>query len=200
MVNSNDPNVTSVVGTTGDDHLGQGYVDPNEGAVGDDNGGVDKINGNAGSDEIGTGGGDDLLAGDMVGEEWSFINGKWVYDPDAINTTGAPLNSYDDTLYGGDGNDVLLGNGGHDEIYGGAGNDLVNAGSGNDDAYGGDGNDILNLEDGDDLGVGGAGNDIINAGDGEDLVYGDGQGDNLLNTNADGSNPTSFDQYAASGG
>ena len=164
MVNSNDPNVTSVVGTTGDDHLGQGYVDPNEGAVGDDNGGVDKINGNAGSDEIGTGGGDDLLAGDMVGEEWSFINGKWVYDPDAINTTGAPLNSYDDTLYGGDGND------------------------------------ILNLEDGDDLGVGGAGNDIINAGDGEDLVYGDGQGDNLLNTNADGSNPTSFDQYAASGG
>ena len=200
MVNSNDPNVTSVVGTTGDDHLGQGYVDPNEGTVGDDNGGVDKINGNAGSDEIGTGGGDDLLAGDMVGEEWSFINGKWVYDPDAINTTGAPLNSYDDTLYGGDGNDVLLGNGGHDEIYGGAGNDLVNAGSGNDDAYGGDGNDILNLEDGDDLGVGGAGNDIINAGDGEDLVYGDGQGDNLLNTNADGSNPTSFDQYAASGG
>jgi len=199
MVGNTDKSVTSVVGTTGDDSLVPGYTDDAGNIIDGGASDVDKINGNSGSDKISAAAGDDLAAGDMVGNEWAFIDGKWIYDPDAINTTGAPLKSYDDLIYGGAGDDVLLGNGGDDEIYGGVGDDLVNAGTGNDNAFGGGGDDTLNLEDGNDLGVGGKGDDIVNAGAGDDLVYGDGKGENLLNTGSSGTKPTSFDQFADTG-
>jgi Ca2+-binding RTX toxin-like protein len=183
-----------VVGTSGDDQIAGGYVDAQGNTVlGDE--GADFVNGNAGDDSVTTGDGNDLAAGDMVGNEWTFVNGKWIYNAAAISG-GAPIErNYDDVIVTGDGSDVLLGNGGDDKLYAGSGDDLVNAGIGEDQAFGGDGSDVLNLEAGDDLGVGGRGADTINAGDGNDVVYGDLQDGNILQANTDGSNPTSFAQY-----
>jgi Ca2+-binding RTX toxin-like protein len=48
-----------------------------------------------------------------------------------------------DTLLGGDGNDVLLGQRGNDSLDGGAGNDYLEGNEGNDSIHGGAGNDIL---------------------------------------------------------
>ena len=183
-----------VVGTSDDDQISGGYVDAQGNAVkGDD--GVDFINGNAGSDSISTGDGNDLATGDMVGNELTFVDGKWVYNADAISS-GKPVDrDYDDVISTGEGADVLLGNGGDDQLFAGAGDDLVNAGTCDDKAYGGDGSDVLNLESGDDFRVGGRGADTINAGDGNDIVYGDLVDGNILKPMADGANPTSFSQY-----
>lgn len=161
---------------------------------------VDKINGNAGSDIITSGKGNDLAAGDMVGNEWSFVNDKWVYDPSKIvHVDASKLPAYNDVIKAGDGDDVVLGNGGNDQLWAGTGDDIVNAGDGNDKVYGGTGDDLLNLEDGDDRAEGGAGDDVINAGAGDDIVYGDNANENLLSEGSYGQNLTSFSQYAASG-
>ncbi|MEC8195390.1 MAG: hypothetical protein VX228_03490 [Pseudomonadota bacterium] len=55
--------VNQIVGTTGDDSI----------ATGDN---VDHVNGHAGSDTLTFGEGDDLVAGDMVGREWVFVDGQ----------------------------------------------------------------------------------------------------------------------------
>lgn len=188
----------NVVGTKSDDQIGVGYVDENGKTVYGDQG-DDHVNGHAGDDTIATGDGDDLVAGDMVGNEWTMVDGKWVYNADNI-TVGKPMDDdYDDVIIAGSGDDVLLGNGGDDQLFAGSGDDTVNAGTGEDQAYGGDGSDLLNLEDGDDLGVGGRGADTINAGDGNDIVYGDLKDGNILQPTADGTNPTSFAQYEDAG-
>ena len=182
-----------VIGTKEDDVIAEGYVDESGNEVGGEEGGHDKVNGNAGSDTITTGDGSDLAAGDMVGNEWQFIDGKWVYDPDQIDTTSAPVTrDYDDIIVTGKGDDVVLGNGGNDQLHSGAGDDIVNAGRGNDTVFGGEGDDILNLEAGDDYAEGGLGDDIINGGDGNDLIYGDVNAESVLAI-ADGA--TTVEQY-----
>src|SRR4051812_27099274 len=47
------------------------------------------------------------------------------------------------------------------QLFGGAGNDTLIGGSGNDELFGGAGNDILEGKGGDDLLFGGAGNDTL---------------------------------------
>ncbi len=71
-----------------------------------------------------------------------------------------------DHLYGGTGNDVLVGMGGNDHLYGGEGHDILLGGSGNDVLVGGKGDDILS---------GGSGNDIFRytAGDLDGVTNGD---------------------------
>src|SRR5262245_48307877 len=66
-----------------------------------------------------------------------------------------------DQLFGGAGNDTLLGKGGNDQLFGGAGNDVLIGGAGNDQVFGEAGDDrmIWNPGDGSDLFEGGAGND-----------------------------------------
>ncbi|WP_299031653.1 calcium-binding protein [uncultured Sulfitobacter sp.] len=140
-----------------------------------------RINGRQGDDEITTGRGNDLAAGDMVGAEWTLVNGTWTYDRTAVvHSYYGAATSFDDTITSGAGNDVLLGNGGNDLLFSGAGNDIVNAGSGNDRAFAGLGNDTVNLERGDDYAEAGLGSDIVNGGAGNDVIYGDLAGDNLL--------------------
>jgi len=181
------PDVNTVIGTTGDDTILSG------------DGSVDSVNGNAGNDTIDTGTGNDLAAGDMVGAEWIFVDGKWVYNPEAIDTTSAPVSrEYDDIISTGDGDDVLLGNGGNDRLDAGAGEDIINAGTGRDWADGGTGDDIVNLEAGDDTGQGGLGADTINAGRGDDLVYGDLENGNLLQGGLPNCGGT-FAQHAGAG-
>ncbi|MEO1563015.1 MAG: calcium-binding protein [Pseudomonadota bacterium] len=161
-----------VDGTSSDDTMGAGYTDADGDTIETAGGLVDKINGHEGSDIINAGAGNDLAAGDTVGNEWSLIDGKWVYDASKVYANGK-AKTFDDVIHGGDGDDVLLGNGGADKLYGEEGDDRINAGTGNDEAYGGAGDDLINLEDGDDFASGGLGADVINAGAGNDTVYGD---------------------------
>jgi Ca2+-binding RTX toxin-like protein len=142
---------------------------------------VVKVNGMEGDDFITTTQANDLAAGDMVGDEWKYMDDKWTYDKSAlIVSTYGQGKSFNDTIKTGNGNDVLLGNGGNDQLFAGNGNDIVNAGIGNDIVYGGNGDDVLNLEDGNDFVEAGYGDDIVNAGNGDDVVYGDIKNGNLL--------------------
>jgi len=93
---------------------------------------------------------------------------------------------YRDSLYGGLGDDVLLGLGGDDTIFGDVGPkgdggvDQILAGAGNDVVFAGGGGDYVNAGDGDDLVDGGAGDDYIVGGLGADEIYGRGGNDILL--------------------
>ncbi|MDQ2066887.1 Hint domain-containing protein [Xinfangfangia sp. CPCC 101601] len=69
--------------------------------------------------------------------------------------------SGNNTLNGGDENDVISGLSGRDTLYGGAGNDVLDGGTGNDQLYGGAGDDTL---------IGGAGADRLFGGDGIDTA------------------------------
>ncbi len=75
-----------------------------------------------------------------------------------------------DKLYGGKGDDVLLGMGGNDRLHGGDGNDFLFGGSGNDYLDGGTGSDAL---------FGGSGNDVLIYDDADKIVDG-GTGVNIL--------------------
>ena len=75
-----------------------------------------------------------------------------------------------ETVNGGEGNDILTGNGGANRLRGEQGNDQLNALGGDDELLG---------EDGDDLLRGGAGADELSAGEGTDLLLGE-AGDDFL--------------------
>jgi Ca2+-binding RTX toxin-like protein len=81
-----------------------------------------------------------------------------------------------ESLTGGTGSDVLIGNGGPNVIEGGAGDDALSGGDGDDALEGGDGNDWLDGDAGGDASAGGDGNDIWLADatlDGNDYFAGD---------------------------
>ena len=80
-------------------------------------------------------------------------------------------NTGNDSLYGGDLDDTLLGDAGTDVLQGGAEDDYIDAGIGADTLDGGDGNDSL---------YPGADNDSLSAGDGDDYIDG-----GATNTGAD---------------
>ncbi|RED18029.1 calcium-binding protein [Pontivivens insulae] len=178
MITENRP---TFLGTNENDGIGHGYsngIDAMLDLLADV---ADAVNGRKGDDLIETGAGNDLAAGDMLGEEWSLVDGVWVYDAGRQEVSDMYLTrSYDDVIVTGAGNDVLLGNGGNDMLHAGAGDDIVNAGRDNDMAWGGLGNDLLNLEHGNDYAEGGQGDDIVNGGAGDDEIYGDDRDDNLL--------------------
>lgn len=191
--------VKEFIGTTDDNQIIDGVQNAAGQTLREKLAEADKVNGHAGDDDISTGAGNDLAAGDMVGDEWSYVDGKWVFNPAAVQVSDLGLTrSYDDNIRTGDGDDVLLGNGGDDTLSAGRGDDTINAGRGDDHAFGGEGDDLLNLEQGNDLAEGGLGADTVNAGDGDDIVYGDLKGGNILADGSDGL--TSFSQYGDSPG
>ena len=75
-----------------------------------------------------------------------------------------------DHLYGGEGDDVLIGGGGNDQLFGGAGDDLLFGGSGSDRLFGGEGDDVIFGGSGDDYLDGGAGSDKLYGGSGNDII------------------------------
>ncbi|WP_168193167.1 calcium-binding protein [Rhodophyticola sp. CCM32] len=190
--------VYTTIGTQADDTIAIFDQTDANASSGEDAFEATKVNGLEGDDTISTAQTDDLAAGDMVGDEWTYVNGKWVYNADAVvvSAYGADK-SYNDIITTGEGNDVLLGNGGDDSLYAGSGDDIVNAGRGNDLAFGGHGDDVINLEDGNDLTEAGYGDDTVNAGNGDDVVYGDVKGDNLLEEDA--SSASTFEDMAQNG-
>lgn len=104
----------------------------------------------------------------------------------------------DDLLLGGDADDFLLGDWGNDRLHGDAGNDTLSGSAGNDTLDGGAGSDALwggtdndtlsgdadddrlSGEDGDDVLRGGDGKDIIAGGSGNDRLLGDDGNDRLV--------------------
>lgn len=85
------------------------------------------------------------------------------------------LGTIDATIFGGDGDDIIIGSPIADLIFGGAGNDVIDGRGGNDTIYGQDGNDTITGGTGDDKLFGGEGSDtfIWNNGDNNDIVEGD---------------------------
>lgn len=94
----------------------------------------------------------------------------------------------EDMLFGAGGNDHLQGDDGHDTLSGGTGNDVLLGGTGSDRLYGNQGNDILDGGAEHDILDGGAGDDVLKGGTGNDSLTGgagmdqlDGQaGDDVL--------------------
>ena len=157
--------------------------------------GNDRILGGAGDDEITGGGGNNLLNGQngtdvlvasisgtvsltdsvlKIGKASSRVRGM-----ERASINGGDKNDRIDVtkfsgktkLFGGAGDDELLGGRAADVIDGGAGNDLIN---------GGDGADVINGGGGDDVAIGGQGNDRIRGGAGRDVLMA-GLGDDKVN-------------------
>jgi Hemolysin-type calcium-binding repeat (2 copies). len=123
--------------------------------------------GTAGKDDAGWGGFATspvviyLLGGDDI------VGGGQFYDKTTI------------TIFGGDGNDRLAGNGSVENFYGGKGNDMLLGNNLNDVLHGDSGNDSLLGKDGNDTLFGGKGDDYILGDDGDDSLVG-GQGINIV--------------------
>jgi Ca2+-binding RTX toxin-like protein len=99
------------------------------------------------------------------------------YTPTGLGPAESGQNSSvggDDTIYGGNGNDIIDGD---------IGNDLLNGEDGDDTIYGGAGQDIVNGGDGDDTIFSGSGNNTVSGGNDNDVITG-GSGVNLLNGDA----------------
>ncbi|WP_204902202.1 VCBS domain-containing protein [Psychrobacter sanguinis] len=96
------------------------------------------------------------------------------------NSVEINTGAQNDTITGGNGNDVINAGAGDDVIYGKAGNDTINGGEDDDDLKGAEGNDILNGGAGDDTLRGGSGDDYLDGGAGEDGLYGDTDNDTLV--------------------
>ncbi|MGG8472582.1 calcium-binding protein [Rahnella sp. PAMC25617] len=105
-----------------------------------------------------------------------------------ITVAGTPENDslfgwdYGDLVLGGDGNDSLSGNGGNDVLDGGADDDRLYGNSGNDQLDGGAGNDTLTGGEGQDRLTGGTGDDTLDGGSsGADLyMFHEGHGHDVL--------------------
>ena len=141
--------------------------------------GDDIIYGGSGHDTLYGGTGDDLLVGDDKPEGLDDVTVesiKKLVETDAldafIDSVENPDADGNDQLFGGVGNDVLLGMGGDDYLDGGAGEDAI---------FGGAGNDIIVYDSNDYLVSGGSGIDFMVSGD-ETLTL-----DGLLGGTGDGS-------------
>ncbi|UOA20942.1 Bifunctional hemolysin/adenylate cyclase (plasmid) [Sulfitobacter indolifex] len=85
-----------------------------------------------------------------------------------------------DSIFGGGGADTIMGGSGSDYIEGGEGDDVLYTGTGDDTLDGGDGDDVLHNSSGDDSLVGGAGNDRLVASSGDDTLEGGADNDTLI--------------------
>lgn len=83
-------------------------------------------------------------------------------------------------VFGGAGNDTIIGGPGSDRLFGEAGNDTIIAGDGADRAFGGAGNDTILGGAGDDRIYGGPGNDTLKGEGGDDRICGEAGTDTLI--------------------
>ncbi len=133
----------------------------------------------AGSDTIFGGDGDDTL----LGAGWNDNNDNGAYNTGEAVTADSKANA----LYGGAGNDLVIGAAGADQLGGGTESDDISGHSGADILWGGqgDGNDTLDGGGGSDTLFGGLGNDILQGGNGADQLFG-GAGSDVIDGGAVG--------------
>ena len=122
----------------------------------------DVVHGGDGADAAYTGGGDDVIYGDLGDDNRT---------PAGSSHTGLEGGDGSDTIYGGDGNDRIDGGAGDDaHLYGEYGDDVIAGGSGDDgDVEGNEGSDTF---EGQTFGTNaGGGSDIYDGGRGDDHFY-----------------------------
>jgi Ca2+-binding RTX toxin-like protein len=95
-----------------------------------------------------------------------------------VSTGGVGQAANLENVFGGHGNDFIVGHAANNLILGNGGDDIIYGGDGNDQLEGGAGNDMLFGELGNDLLRGNAGNDILEGGEGYDRLVG-GTGDDV---------------------
>lgn len=173
-VNAVSRNVQTLYGGTGNDTL-----------IGDD--GDNWLAGLGGSDVLIGGAGDDILIIDADDLQANIDGGTGFDTAIIVDTRGVTLNlaaTNIETVFGGDGHDVLIGGGATNVfIDGGAGNDVILGGLADDALSGGEGDDFIDGGDGDDLIRGHAGNDWLYGGNGDDWIDG-GLGDDVIDAGA----------------
>jgi Ca2+-binding RTX toxin-like protein len=180
-----------IQGGDGDDTLSGGAGDDTiEGGNGADvlfgNGGKDTLQGGAGNDRLDGGTGADVFdggAGTDTADYSSRIENLSI-DLDDVADDGAAgekdnVESTVENVWGGRGDDVIIGNAFANELKGNYGNDRLYGGSGRDNLYGGNGDDRVYGEGGDDRCYGGAGNDYVHGGSGRDYLFGEAGKDTL---------------------
>ncbi len=109
--------------------------------------------------------GNDVLTGNAA-SDGLYGGGSWSLD----GVQPVPDDVGNDTVTGGDGHDVLTGDGGVDRLDGGPGDDLLDGGAGNDRLAGELGSDMLDGGTNDDALDAGAGDDVIRAFNGRDVA------------------------------
>ena len=168
-------------GRNGNDRIDAGAGnDHAQGGNGDDG-----LQGGIGDDTLHGGAGNDTILGDPPmpvevaqtdRESGLRLAGRAHSNADAIalsvdsNEIISP--SFNDVIYGDEGDDVIRSGPGHDVVFAGHGNDSVSGGVGFDYIEGGEGNDRLSGESGGDIVFGGAGDDSLGGGDGNDYLIG----------------------------
>jgi len=161
---------------------------------------ADYLFGGYGNDSLYGGDGNDTMAGQdgndfLYGENGDdLLMGAYWSSPVETGDDTIYGGYGNDTAYGGHGNDYLMGEDGHDTLYGEDGDDIlvgrywnaeeggkdkIYGGNGNDRMWGGDGHDVLAGQAGDDTLYAEGGNDTAVGGQGADDVYG-GDGDDTL--------------------
>ncbi len=170
--------------TQNDSILGSNSSDVLDGGEGNDNinggNGNDTINGGSGSDQLRGGDGSDSLIGSDGADTLSGSSGNDLLD----GGNGSDVAAYDSNsssqavsvdLVAGRANDGVGGAdtlSGIEYVWGGAGNDTIIGGTGADSFWGNSGNDTLVGGNGADTLDGGSGNDTITGGDGSDRIFG----------------------------
>ncbi len=148
--------------------------------------GNDLVAGGDGNDTVTGGSGDDILVGGLFSAGAAVVaeTGDDLLEGGSGADTlfgdswalGAPLDfgviGGNDTLRGGTGNDLVVGQSGNDALAGGAGNDTLLGTDGNDLIRGGGGDDQVWGGNGHDLLLGEGGNDALTGGDGRDVLIG----------------------------
>jgi Ca2+-binding RTX toxin-like protein len=178
-----------------DSYLGLDGNDSIQGNVGNDtlSGGndADSILGGEGADELTGGRGNDFIDGGN-GSDVAAYNGNSSSEAVSVNLLDGRANDGrggTDTLlgieyvWGGAGNDTIIGGNGAESFWGASGNDSLVGGDGADTLYDGSGNDIIAGGDGNDVIYGEAGIDSIDGGNGNDVIFG-GAGSDTIDAGA----------------
>ncbi|MFN7305277.1 MAG: beta strand repeat-containing protein, partial [Alphaproteobacteria bacterium] len=157
--------------------------------------GIEYIRGGSGNDTIIGDGGDNLVRGNSGSDSLDGDAGFDIADY-SNNTSGQAISV---NLTAGRANDGLGGTdtlSGIENVWGGAGNDTIIGGDGADSLWGNSGDDTLVGGNGADTLDGGSGNDTITGGDGSDRIFG-GTGSDSIDAGAGTSDIVSFNHTSA---
>jgi Ca2+-binding RTX toxin-like protein len=150
----------TILGGAGNDTLvSGGYENWLYGGDGNDllipDGDINHLSGGAGTDAV------DYSK--RTGNLKIYLDGS---KPSTDSANPSEVDTFDGTIervYGGSGNDLIVGNNADDALFGNGGNDTLIAGTGQTALWGGDGNDLLIADNGT--------TDYVNGGAGDDTAY-----------------------------